>query len=86
MMNQERCCASDVIAQTTIVFVTSINDRAQNVNQKTHHQSGSSSFILYDSLPASALDNVVTFACDDLFENTRRAYQANLKNFIHLNE
>ena len=58
---------SKAIAQTTIVFITSIYDVLENVNLVLH-QRNSDAIILYDNLPANASDRVVTFAGDVLFE------------------
>ena len=83
MMNQGWCCTSKVIAQIMIVFTVSIYD--------------SDAIILYDNMPASAMDKVVTFAGEVLFGGKSRlqpnwsrlvateltcAYQANMKNLL----
>ena len=67
-MNQERYCTSKIVAQTTIVFIDYFNlRRAQNA-KLIFHQGRSGAFILYDKMRATALDKVVTFAGEVLFE------------------
>ena len=61
-MNQEWYCTSKAIAHNMIVFITSICDKLKT---QVFHQNSSEAIILYDNMPASALD---TFGGEVLFE------------------
>ena len=69
MMNQEWYCTSTVIAQSMVVFY--FNLRRHNAN-RVLHQSSSDAIILHDNMSASALDKVVTFEGEVLFERKLR--------------
>ena len=78
-MNQELCCTNNVIAQIMIVFVTSLNlRRAQSANLRIY-QSSSDAIILYDTMPASAPDKVVTFAGEVVFERAFSCLPTSIK-------
>ena len=64
-MNQEWHCTSKAIAHNMIVFITSMCDKLKT---QVFHQGSSEAIILYDHMPVSALNKVVTFAGKVLFE------------------
>ena len=70
-MNQEWYCTGKVIAQITICIYHFNLRRAQDTNLE-FHQRGSDATVVYNNMPASALDKVVTFAVDVLCERKPR--------------
>ena len=66
-MNQVWYCTSKAIAQIMIVFLTSIYDE---LNTQNWHfiKVAVTRLFLYDNMPPSALDKVVTFAGEVAFE------------------
>ena len=68
-MHQGRYCTSKAITQFMIDFFKKKNlRRAQGEKLVFFIKNSSEATILYDNLPASALDKVVTFAGEVLFE------------------
>ena len=72
MMNRERYCTSKLTAQTTIVFINSIYDVLKTQNWYFIKVS-IDTIVLYDNMPASALNSVVTSAGDVLSQRKRPA-------------
>ena len=70
-MNQEWYCTGKVIAQITICIYHFNLRRAQGTNLE-FHQRGSDATVVYNNMPASALDKIVTFAVEVLCERKPR--------------